>query len=125
MTKMLMRSLLYRFDTMPETMKEEVLASYRADAPSYASIADSTLLSSELGSIVMQMVSVILSKNDHGELWVSKPNTEGRKIEMTWSKEERLKQWVRSLDSNLLSCDDTKIIQMILMKVSSALPHYR
>lgn len=119
MTKMLMRSLLYRFDTMPEKMKEEVLAFYRANTPSYESMEDSTLLSSELGSIVMQMVSVILSKNDHGELWVSKPNTEGRKTELMWSKEERLKQWVRSLDSNLLSCDDTKIIQMILMKAGS------
>ena len=38
MTKMLMRSLLYRFDTMPEKMKEEVLAFYRANAPSYESM---------------------------------------------------------------------------------------
>ena len=30
-----------------------------------------------------------------------------------------MRQWVRSLDSNLLSCDDTAIIQLILLKVES------
>ena len=115
MTKMLTRSLQYRFDFMPLKMKQEVLDFYHAD---YSS-DDSFLFARELGSIVMQMVSVILSKGERGELWISKPNTEGRTIEMTWSKEERMRQWVRSLDSNLLSCDDTAIIQLILLKVES------
>ena len=115
MTKMLTRSLQYRFDFMPLKMKQEVLDFYHADSSS----DDSFLFARELGSIVMQMVSVILSKGDRGELWISKPNTEGRTIEMTWSKEERMRQWVRSLDSNLLSCDDTAIIQLILLKVES------
>ncbi|KNB44286.1 hypothetical protein JH06_3465 [Blastocystis sp. subtype 4] len=112
MTKMLTRSLQYRFDFMPLKMKQEVLDFYHADSSS----DDSFLFARELGSIVMQMVSVILSKGERGELWISKPNTEGRTIEMTWSKEERMRQWVRSLDSNLLSCDDTAIIQLILLK---------
>lgn len=115
MTKMLTRSLQYRFDFMPLKMKQEVLDFYHADSSS----DDSFLFARELGSIVMQMVSVILSKGERGELWISKPNTEGRTIEMTWSKEERMRQWVRSLDSNLLSCDDTAIIQLILLKVES------
>lgn len=112
---MLTRSLQYRFDSMPPMMKKEVLDSYRTDS----SADDLTLFSRELGSIVMQMVSVILAKGERGELWLSQPNTEGRKIELTWPKEERMKQWVRSLDSNLLSCDDTSIIQLILLKVES------
>ena len=115
MTKMLTRSLQYRFDFMPLKMKQEVLDFYHADSSS----DDSFLFARELGSIVMQMVSVILSKGERGELWISKPNTEGRTIAMTWSKEERMRQWVRSLDSNLLSCDDTAIIQLILFKVES------
>ena len=115
MTKMLTRSLQYRFDFMPLKMKQEVLDFYHADSSS----DDSFLFARELGSIVMQMVSVILSKGERGELWISKPNTEGRTIEMTWSKEERMRQWVRSLDSNRLSCDDTAIIQLILLKVES------
>lgn len=115
MTKMLTRSLQYRFDFMPLKMKQEVLDFYHADSSSDVSF----LFARELGSIVMQMVSVILSKGERGELWISKPNTEGRTIEMTWSKEERMRQWVRSLDSNLLSCDDTAIIQLILLKVES------
>ena len=115
MTKMLTRSLQYRFDFMPLKMKQEVLDFYHADSSS----DDSFLFARELGSIVMEMVSVILSKGERGELWISKPNTEGRTIEMTWSKEERMRQWVRSLDSNLLSCDDTAIIQLILLKVES------
>ena len=107
MTKMLTRSLQYRFDFMPLKMKQEVLDFYHADSSS----DDSFLFARELGSIVMQMVSVILSKGERGERWSS--------IEMTWSKEERMRQWVRSLDSNLLSCDDTAIIQLILLKVES------
>lgn len=98
-------------------MKKEVVTFYRSESSMYESYQDDDVVDMQLGGIVMQMVGVIMTKGNRGQLWVSSPNTEGRRIEMMKNKEERLKSWVHSLDFNLLSCDDASIIQKILMRV--------
>ena len=66
--------------------------------------------------------TVITERNKKGELWLSPPNTEARKLESAWSSENRLKRWVRNFDSNLLQCDDTTIIELILEHVLNTKP---
>ena len=115
--KMLTRTLRYRFTYLPSSIKKEIVNSYRSSDPSFAHSDDMVLFEKEIGSIVMQMISVITNKGDRGELWLSQPGTQAREEEETWSNEDRLKRWVRNLDSNLQRCDDTLIIQKILMRV--------
>lgn len=100
-------------------MKKEVVAFYRSESSMYESYQDNDVVDMQLGSIVMQMVGVIMTKGSRGQLWISSPDTEGRRREMKKDKEERLKSWVQNLDFNLLSCDDASIIQKILMRVGS------
>ena len=117
MVKLFSRTLRYRFQYLPDTVKNHILAFYRDSDPLTDSSKDSTLFERELGPIIMQMVNVITDRNNKGELWLSLPNTEARKLESTWSKEDRLKRWVRNFDANLQQCDDTTIIELILERV--------
>lgn len=117
MAKVLTRTLRYRFNALPEKMKQSVLSFYSDGNPSYVSYADTTLFEKELSSIVMQLISTILRKANQGKLFISKVGTSAYEVEKTWEKEDRLKRWFRSLDSNLLSCDDCIIIEKILKRV--------
>lgn len=117
MVKLFTRTLRYRFRYLPNTIKNRVLAFYRDNDPLTDFYQDITLFERELGPIIMQMVNVITDRNNKGELWLSLPNTEARKLESTWSKEDRLKRWVRNFDANLQQCDDTTVIELILEHV--------
>ena len=118
MVKLFTRTLRYRFTYLPAAVKSRVVSFYRGSDPDNSMYQDSTLFEREVGPIVMQMVKVISDRSKKGELWLSEPNTEARKMESTWSSEDRLKRWVRNFDSNLLQCDDTTIIELILEHVS-------
>lgn len=117
MVKLLTRTLRYRFTYLPADVKSRVVSFFRGTDPVNSMYHDSTLFEKEIGPIVMQMVNVITDRNNKGELWLSAPNTEARKLESAWSREDRLKRWVRNFDSNLLQCDDTTIIELILEHV--------
>lgn len=125
MAKVLTRTLRYRFNTLPEKMKQSVLSFYRDENPSTVSYADTTLLEKELSSIVMQLISTILRKANRGELFISKTGTSAYEVEKTWEKEDRLKRWFRSLDNNLLGCDDCIIIEKILKRVDANIDIHR
>lgn len=122
MVKLFTRTLRYRFTYLPASVKSRVVAFYRGSDPIDSMYSDSTLFEREIGPIVMQMVNVITERNKKGELWLSPPNTEARKLESAWSSENRLKRWVRNFDSNLLQCDDTTIIELILEHVLNRNP---
>ena len=122
MVKLFTRTLRYRFTYLPASVKSRVVAFYRGSDPIDSMYSDSTLFEREIGPIVMQMVNVITERNKKGELWLSPPNTEARKLESAWSSENRLKRWVRNFDSNLLQCDDTTIIELILEHVLNRKP---
>ena len=121
MAKVLTRTLHYRFDHLPEKMKQRVIDFYREGNPSYVSYADTTLFERQLSPIVMQLISTILRKSERDQLWISKPGTEAYGIEKKCEKGERLRMWFRSLDNNLLSCDDCSIIEQILKRVGWSL----
>ena len=115
MTKVFTRSLRYRYQNLPEEAKKQIINFYREDSFAYENIQDSALVEMQIGGIVMQMVNVILSKYDKGELEVADLDMkdEGGEID----KKKGIKSYLRSLDFNLLKCDDPSIIQKILMRV--------
>lgn len=116
-TKILTRSLRYRYQNLTEEMKRQIINFYREDLSAYEGYQDSTLVDMQIGGIVMQMVNVIMTKGNNGELDIVDPDVKDEDGEIT--KEKRIKSYLRSLDFNILKCDDPTIIQNILMRVGS------
>lgn len=113
---MMTRSLRYRFTYLPKDIQQQIIAFYKKNNTLYENYDDHVVFERELGSIVMQIVSVVIDKGHRGELWTTAPNTLSRDIESQKDKTTRLNDYIRSLDFNVLKCDDFEIIRRILMK---------
>lgn len=113
---MVTRSLRYRFTYLPKDIQQQIIAFYKKNNTLYENYDDHVVFERELGSIVMQIVSVVIDKGHRGELWTTAPNTLSRDIESRKDKTTRLNDYIRSLDFNVLKCDDFEIIRRILMK---------
>ena len=114
---MLTRSLQYRFQYLPEKMKQTIIEFYKQNVTLYENCSTDIILEREIRSIVMQIVSVVIRKGERGELWTSAPGSVSREVEMKEDKSKRLNDYIRKLDFNILKCDDVEIIRKILMKV--------
>lgn len=110
------RSLRYRFTYLPKDVQHQIIGFYKKNNTLYENYDDNAVFERELGSIVMQIVSVVINKGHRGELWTTAPNTLSRNIESRKDKTTRLNDYIRSLDFNVLKCDDFEIIRKILMK---------
>lgn len=113
---MMTRSLRYRFTYLPKDIQQQIIAFYKKNNTLYENYDDHVVFERELSSIVMQIVSVVIDKGHRGELWTTAPNTLSRDIESRKDKTTRLNDYIRSLDFNVLKCDDFEIIRRILMK---------
>lgn len=116
LTKLMTRSLRYRFTYLPKDVQHQIIGFYKKNNTLYENYDDNAVFERELGSIVMQIVSVVINKGHRGELWTTAPNTLSRNIESRKDKTTRLNDYIRSLDFNVLKCDDFEIIRKILMK---------
>lgn len=107
---MVTRSLRYRFEYLPHPVKEQIIQYYRSHNPIYDSTkaTDTMIFDRELSSIVMQIVSVVVRKQQRGEL--------GNALNSS-DKWQEYFNYIRELDFNILKCDDVEIIRKILMKV--------
>ena len=114
---MLTRSLQYRFQYLPEKMKQTIIEFYKQNVTLYENCSTDIILEREIRSIVMQIVSVVIRKGERGELWTTVPGSVSREVEMKEDQSKRLNDYIRKLDFNILKCDDVEIIRKILMKV--------
>ena len=114
---MLTRSLNYRFQYLPEEMKQQIIDFYKQNVSLYENCSSDVIFERELRSIVMQIVSVVIRKGERGELWTTAPDSVSREVEMKEDQSKRLNDYIRKLDFNILKCDDVGIIRKILMKV--------
>ena len=114
---MLTRSLQYRFQYLPEKMKQTIIEFYKHNVTLYENCSTDIILEREIRSIVMQIVSVVIRKGERGELWTTVPGSVSREVEMKEDQSKRLNDYIRKLDFNILKCDDVEIIRKILMKV--------
>lgn len=114
---MITRSLRYRFQYLPTNIKNQIITFYKEHNSLYQQLPDNTIFDREIGSIVMQIVSVVLTKGHRGELWTTSPESLSREIESKKDSKKRMNDYIRELDFNILKCDDVEIIRRILMKV--------
>lgn len=122
---MMTRSLRYRFTYLPKDVQHQIIGFYKKNNTLYENYDDNVVFERELGSIVMQIVSVVIDKGHRGELWTTAPNTLSRDIESRKDKTTRLNDYIRSLDFNVLKCDDFEIIRRILMKALVSFVFYK